>query len=299
MRVERGLSENALDAYRRDIDLFLQFLSRSNQSISSVRSSDISEFLFDEQEKNKAASSLTRYLQAIRHFFKFLVAENHLEKNPAELIPLPKKPQRLPKVVNVSDVQRVLTTRAKPASVSIDKASQRRREERVLRYMAAFELLYATGMRISELVNLKDNQLDLKDGFARVMGKRNKERIVPVGRYAQSVLSRYLELRNSVRKDVLVGNGDDYVFTSAEGGKVSRSTFWTNLRKISVAAGISKKISPHVLRHSFATHLLQGGADLRVVQELLGHADIGTTQIYTHVDRTQLIEAHKRFHPRA
>ncbi len=190
---------------------------------------------------------------------------------------------------------KLLTTEERPSNNKPSKA----RVERTLRYMAAFELLYATGMRISELADLKDNQLDLQDGTARVFGKRNKERLVQVGSYAKNILRRYLEMRNTVRKKVLVGGGNDYVFTSSEGGKISRSTFWGNLRKAGVRAGLNKNVSPHMLRHSFATHLLQGGADLRVVQELLGHADIGTTQIYTHVDRTHLIEAHKRFHPRA
>ncbi len=300
MRVERGLSQNALDAYSHDLSLFLSFLKSTHVAIDAVKPSNISDFLFDQQEKGKAASSITRYLQAVRHFFRFLVGEKFVARNPAESIPLPRKATRLPKVVNVGDVQRLLTARAPIPDAKGGSASVRkRREERTLRYMAAFELLYATGMRISELVNLKDNQLDLSAGFARVFGKRGKERLVPTGRYAQGVLSRYLALRNDVRKKVLVGGGNDYVFTSAEGGRLSRSTFWTNLRKASGSAGLNKNVSPHMLRHSFATHLLQGGADLRVVQELLGHADIGTTQIYTHVDRSHLIDVHKRFHPRA
>ncbi|MCG3203678.1 MAG: Tyrosine recombinase XerD [Elusimicrobia bacterium] len=226
--------------------------------------------------------------------------ENLLPRNPAENIPLPKKPYRLPKTLQVSDVQRLLTpTEPLSPTTRSDSRQNKIKEERTLRYLAAFELLYATGMRISELADMKDHQIDLEAGHARVVGKRGKERLVPVGRYAQNVLSRYLALRNQVRSKILVGGGNDYLFTSSKGGRMSRSTFWTNLHKAGIKAGLNRPVSAHVLRHSFATHLLQGGADLRVVQELLGHADIGTTQIYTHVDRTHLIEAHKRFHPRA
>lgn len=298
LKAERGLSQNALEAYTRDMALFLEYLRRVKVSIPSVTADTISDFLFDEQEKGKSAASITRYIQTLRNFFRFLTAENHLPKNPAEFILLPKKPERLPKVLAVDEVKRILTT---PVIDKTGKAkkTQRLQEERTLRYMAAFELLYATGMRVSELANLRDHQIDLDAGFVRVSGKRGKERIVPVGRYAVDLLRRYKAARDSVRKDVLRGGGGDYAFPNAEGGRTSRSTFWTNLHKVCLKAGLSKAVSPHVLRHSFATHLLQGGADLRVVQELLGHADIGTTQIYTHVDRTHLIEAHKKFHPRA
>lgn len=280
--------------------MFLPFLTQNGLSLEQVKPNSISDFLFDQQEKGKGAASITRYLQAIRHFFRFLVAEDQLKKNPAENIPLPRKAHRLPKTLQINDVQRLLTpVDGGAASTRPPLKKNRLREERTLRYLAAFELLYATGMRISELAELHDHQIDLKEGYARVFGKRGKERLVPVGRYAQNILKRYLTLRDQVRSKVLVGGGQDFLFTSAEGGKISRSTFWTNLRKAGQKAGLTRNVSPHMLRHSFATHLLQGGADLRVVQELLGHADIGTTQIYTHVDRTHLIEAHKRFHPRA
>lgn len=268
--------------------------------MNAVTATFISDFLFFEQEKGKKAASLIRYLQALRHFFRFLVVEGLAEKNPAQILPLPKKPQRLPTVVSVDDMQRLLTTSSikAPKNLHATPFARKRNEERSLRYLAAFELLYATGMRISELSHLKDNQIDMDAGYVRVFGKRNKERIVPFGRYAQNVMERYRVLRDQVRKKVLVGGGNDYLFTSADGGKISRSTFWTNLKKTCQRAGLHKKVSPHTLRHSFATHLLQGGADLRVVQELLGHADIGTTQIYTHVDRSHLVDVHKKFHPR-
>jgi len=153
-------------------------------------------------------------------------------------------------------------------------------------------------MRISEIVDLRDHQLELKAGFVRVKGKGGKERVVPLGKPAQESLWKYLYLRNRVRQEKLLGQGKDFVFTSSRGGKMSRSRFLTVLKWVAKTAGLQKNVSPHVLRHTFATHLLKGGADLRLVQELLGHSDISTTQIYTHVDRSQLKEIHKTFHPR-
>lgn len=301
LRAERGLSLNALLAYERDFRLFQNYLGENRLSVDEVTPAHISEFLLDQKEKDKSVASITRYLQSIRGFYKFHINEGRLSNNPTRAIQLPKKPQRLPKVLDMEQMQTLLTTRIRPTSIPKAKKSEPRQkitEEKAVRYLAAFELLYATGMRVSELANLKDHQIDMSASFVRVFGKRNKERIVPFGRYAHAVLTRYLKLRDEVRKRVLVGGGKDYLFTSSKGGRMSRTTFWSQLKKIGTAAGITKNISPHVLRHSFATHLLQNGADLRVVQELLGHADIGTTQIYTHVDRTHLIDAHRKFHPR-
>jgi integrase/recombinase XerD len=300
LRVERGLSHNALDAYRRDTALFTQFLKDQQAPIEAVTPLLLSEFLFFQHDSGKSAATLTRYLQSIRSLFKFMVGEGMLEKNPALAIPLPKRPERLPKVINADDARQLLSTPSplKPLSSSAGKKSRERREERTLKYMAAFELLYATGMRVSEVANMRDKDIDLEAGFIRVFGKRNKERLVPFGRYAFDLLKRYKTLRDRLHAQILNGDGSDFFFTSSHGGKVSRGTFWAQLKSLSAAAGITSKMSPHVLRHSFATHLLQGGADLRVVQELLGHADIGTTQIYTHLDRSHLVEAHRKFHPR-
>ncbi len=300
MRVERGLSQNALDAYRRDTALFTQFLADQPAPIEAVTPLLLSEFLFFQHDAGKSAATLTRYLQSIRSLYKFLVGEGLMEKNPALAIPLPKKAERLPKVINVDDARLLLSTRSplKPLAASASKKTRDLREERTLKYMAAFELLYATGMRISEVANMRDKDIDLDASFIRVFGKRDKERLAPFGQYAHNILIRYKLLRDRLHKDSLAGDGSDYFFTSSHGGKVSRGTFWAQLKTLSAAAGLSANMSPHVLRHSFATHLLQGGADLRVVQELLGHADIGTTQIYTHLDRSHLVEAHRKFHPR-
>lgn len=301
LRAERGLSQNALMAYERDFRLFQEYLGKNQLSVDQVTSSHISDFLLDQKENNKSVASIIRYLQSIRGFFKFHVNEGVLKANPTTAIALPKKPERLPKVIDIPQMQKLLNTGFKPQPLPKSKVAPSRRkigEERSLKYMAAFELLYATGMRVSELADLRDNQIDMQASFVRVFGKRRKERIVPFGRYAHAVLTKYIALRDQVRKKVLTGGGKDYLFTNAKGGRVSRVTFWAQLKKVGALAGLNKNLSPHVLRHSFATHLLQGGADLRVVQELLGHADIGTTQIYTHVDRTHLIEAHRKYHPR-
>jgi integrase/recombinase XerD len=300
LRVERGLSLNALDAYRRDTALFTQFLKDQLAPMEAVTPLLLSEFLFFQHDLGKSAATLTRYLQSIRSLYKFLVGEGLMQKNPALAIPLPKKPERLPKVINVDDARLLLSTPSpqKPLAKTAGKKARERREERTLKYMAAFELLYATGMRVSEVANMRDKDIDLDAGFIRVFGKRNKERLAPFGRYARDILVRYKTLRDRLHQDALKNDGTDFFFVSSHGGKVSRGTFWAQLKTLSAAAGLTSKLSPHVLRHSFATHLLQGGADLRVVQELLGHADIGTTQIYTHLDRSHLVEAHRKFHPR-
>lgn len=293
LKAERGVAQNTLEAYTADLRLFFGYLKKTGTVLEKVDSLFIEEFLFDQKDRNKSAASLTRYIQSLRGFYGFHSAEGRLKGNPADTIPLPKKPQRLPKIINVPQMEKLLTT---PVSGGQGDTI---REERTLKFLAAFELLYATGMRVSELSNLKDHQVNLKAAFVRVFGKRGKERVVPIGRYAVSAVSRYLAVRNKARVGRLKGDGTDFVFTGAAGGRVTRMTFWRNLKKVCAKAGLQKNISPHVLRHSFATHLLEGGADLRVVQELLGHADIGTTQIYTHVDAARLVEAHRKFHPRA
>jgi integrase/recombinase XerD len=259
----------------------------------------VADFLWAEKKKGKSPGSLVRYAESIRQLFKFLVAEGYLTVDPTASLLMFKRPERLPKVVSANDVARLMATSVegeKPARKS-SRAPSLAREERTFRYWAAFEMLYATGMRISELANLKESQLDLSAGFVRVFGKGGKERIVPVGRRAQLALRQYLDRRNRLRAKSLLGGGKDFVFANARGGRTDRSTFFRALKSMSKSAGI-KQLSPHALRHSFATHLLEGGADLRAVQEMLGHADISTTQIYTHVDRTRLKQLHKSFHPR-
>lgn len=302
LRVEKGLSQNTLDAYRRDLTLFFESNQKNRIALDGVSHQTITEFLFDQKSEGKSPATVMRYMESIRQLFHFLIAEKKLEKDPTAALAVPKRQERLPKVLSVPEMTRLLNTlfhneewsegailRRKPSKIA---------EEKLYRYLAAFELMYATGMRVSEICDLRDEQLNLESSFVRAIGKGNKERVIPFGKNAQHFLKRYLDLRNVVRAKFLNGNGKDYVFTSSKGGRMVRSTFLTFVKKLSTKAGINKNVSPHTLRHSFATHLLEGGADLRVVQELLGHADISTTQIYTHVDRSHLKQAHKSFHPR-
>ncbi len=290
LRVDKALSANTLDAYKRDVDLFAMFLDKKKIAFDEVVPDDVTDFLWHEKEKGKSVASLIRYIESLRQFYRFLLTENHIKIDPMENIDLPKKPERLPKVLSVNDMTRLLM----PPAATIEKTAL----DRTLRDIAAFELMYAAGLRISEVVNMRDADLDLDAAFVRVKGKGGRERVVPLGKRAIAALRKYMEIRSRTRVKHLIGNGKDYVFTSSQGGHMVRSTFLHSLQRFQKKAGISKTISPHVLRHSFATHLLEGGADLRVVQELLGHADISTTQIYTHVSRTQLRKMHKEFHPR-
>ncbi|MCB4757116.1 MAG: site-specific tyrosine recombinase XerD [Elusimicrobia bacterium] len=300
LRVEKGLSSNTLSAYQRDLKLFGNFIKSRKIAIDEISHSIITDFLWEQKKLGKSAATLTRYIESIRQFFKFLLAEGYLSQDPTAALSLPKRPERLPKVLSVTEVTRLLSSQILSRRQMSDLTERKKLRflERTLRYIAAYELLYATGMRVSELSHLKDEQMDLESRFVRVVGKGGKERVVPLGKRAQDALRQYVSLRNQVRKNRLTGGGHDYVFTSSQGGKISRSTFFTVLKKLSREAGVRKNVSPHTLRHSFATHLLEGGADLRVVQEMLGHSDISTTQIYTHVDSSQLKKAHKQFHPR-
>jgi len=302
LRVERGLSHNTIDSYTRDLRLFLSFVQKEKINLKSIQHQHFMDFLWQERSKVKTPATLARYVESLRQFFRFLYAERFLEHDPSEDLEVIKIPQRLPKVLSRGEVNRLLgapieTIDKKPAVIPSKQKTLRTREK-TLRYWSVFELLYATGMRVSEATQLKDNQIDLEAAFIRVRGKGGKERVVPFGRRAQLLLKEFIPLRNHILRKFIVGNGNDYVFTSSHGGPVHRSTFLRQLKKLSELAGIKRNFSPHTLRHSFATHLLEGGADLRVVQELLGHADISTTQIYTHVDQSRLKSIHKIFHPR-
>jgi len=298
IRVEKGLSTNTIISYKSDLELFLEFLKNNNLSLQNLSHSQITDFLWAQKSAGKSASTITRYIESVRQLFKYLVSEGKLKNNPIQAIALPKKPERLPRVLSVGEMARLLGNMVEKSTPGAGKRLSVEFAERMAKFLAAFELMYATGMRISELVSLKDSQVDFDAGFVRVTGKGGKERIVPFGRRAQFALRKYLELRNVIRKKILLGEGKDFVFTSSQGGTMSRSTFLLQLKKMKKMAGIRSEISPHVLRHSFASHLLEGGADLRVVQELLGHADISTTQIYTHLSKSHLKDAHKKFHPR-
>lgn len=284
LAVEENLAANTADSYRRDIRRYLNFLTqtRGYSQPSEILQKDLSAFIRLLDELGLAAKSIARNLSAIRTFHKFLMKENLLHHDPAENIDLPKMARTLPPVLDIAEVESILTQPDTLAHLGV-------------RDRAMLELIYACGLRISELLGIKQNQIHADSGFLRVIGKGSKERVVPIGEVAMNWLVYY---REKVRPHLAQSAAGDVLFLNNRGKPMSRMGFWKILRKYVVAAGIKKEITPHTFRHSFATHLLEGGADLRVVQELLGHADISTTQIYTHIDREYLKEVHRTFHPR-
>lgn len=280
---ERGLADRTLEAYRRDLERFLEFLaSRGVAAPEAIESGDLREYVYHLKDRGLAPSTIRRAQSALRTYFSFLLTEGVVEDDPTERIESPRVGRRLPDVLTRDEVLALL------------EAPDPERDL-YWRDRAILELFYATGMRVSELVGLPLTALDLEEGFCSVFGKGSKERLVPVGRQARAALERYLR---EVRPRLDRGEGEGIVFLSHFGRPLSRMGVWKLVKEAADAAGIDKKVSPHTLRHTFATHLLEGGADLVAVQELLGHADISTTQIYTHLDREYLRDVHRRFHPR-
>lgn len=280
-RIEKGLSVNSLEAYARDLARFGQFLGAS--SLSSVSLQTLRTYVDRLRDSGIASRSIARHVTAIRGFFRYLVEEGEIAANPADLLNLPTLGEKLPKYLSERKVDDLLSASdgKKPTGV---------------RDRAMLDVLYASGARVSELISLRVADYDRNSGTLRITGKGNKQRIVPVGREAISSLNWYLE---SERSRLLKGRTSPYLFVTAQGGAMTRQGFWKLLRIQGKKAGIYQNLSPHVLRHSFATHLLEGGADLRSVQAMLGHSDIGTTQIYTHVLRSRLEQTVAKHHPRA
>lgn len=281
---ERGLSERTLTAYRRDLGRWRAFVVAAGAlDPAAVTVGHLRQWVFHLKESGLAASSIRRAQSAVRTYFGFLLAEGAIEVDPTDRLDTPKVGRRLPEFLSVDEVDRLMEApdESKPL---------------YWRDRAALELLYASGMRVSELVELPISSLDLVDGFATVFGKGAKERIVPIGAPAVRALARYMR---DVRPTLDRGRGGGRVFLNARGEPIRRESIWALVRGAARRAGITKSVSPHTLRHTFATHLVEGGADLAAVQELLGHADISTTQIYTHLDRRYLREVHRRYHPRA
>ena len=283
LSAERGLSRNTLLSYGRDLRSYTDFLKKKKVfSLEAVTRREIMDFLLHEKDRGQNARSVARALVAVRMLHRFLAEEGKLRENVTDALESPKLWKHLPEALSVPEVEKLL---AAPDS----------RKRQGLRDAALLELLYASGLRASEIASVKVGQLDLENGSLRVIGKGSKERMVPVGKKARQALSRYLQrARGEWVGDVTV----DALFVSRQGKPLSRQTVWGILKKYARKAGLQKKIYPHIMRHSFATHLLEGGADLRVVQELLGHADIVTTQIYTHLDKSRLKGIHQKFHPR-
>ena len=283
LRVERNLSPRTLEAYQRDLKHYLSFIvDKDIISLSNISQMHIREYIRSLNEKGLAASSIARIFSSIRSYHKFLSAENYVNENPTLILTSPKAPKKLPHVLMEEEISAIIN-----AVVGTFQYAKRDK--------AIIEMLYSCGLRVSELCALSLNNLYLNDDMIRIMGKGSKERLLPVGGRAKNFLNDYLiHCRPGIQKD----KGSSSVFLSRNGNPLTRAMINNILRKWSQVAGISKSVSPHTLRHSFATHLLEGGADLRFVQALLGHSDISTTQIYTHLDKHHLKEVYQTHHPR-
>ena len=281
---ERGLAENSIHAYRRDLEDLEDYLTSRGKTLTSGVVEDFTFYLQNQSREGQSTRTVARRLAAIRVFLRFLAANGHDVVGILAQLERPKPEQSLPKVLSKAQVDQLIAAGPDPES------------RLYFRDVAILELLYASGLRASELCDLKLNDLNLQVCCVRVLGKGMKERIVPVGRAAAEALSRYLgECRPGLVRE---GRETDQVFLSKSGRPLERIALWMLVEKYGRVSGLLKQISPHVLRHCFATHLLGGGADLRVVQELLGHSDVATTQIYTHVDQGRLKAIHQQFHPR-
>jgi len=284
LALERGAAGNTTAAYRRDLAHLIQFLERHGvEAPERATTPLLRDFIFHLKDLGLAATSIRRHISATRTYYRFLVSEGHVARDPTERLATPKKWRTLPAVLSVAEVERLLT-----APHADDPLA--------LRDRALLEFAYATGARVSELVGLGTADVLYDEGLARLFGKGSKERLVPVGRRALGAVALYVrEIRPVIEK----GAGKGRLFLNARGTPLSRVGAWGIIKRCARAAGLTKRVTPHTLRHTFATHLLEGGADLRAVQEMLGHADLSTTQLYTRVDREYLRSVHRTFHPRA
>ncbi len=285
MELERGMSANTVQSYMNDLHRFAEFISsHQTEKFIRVTEDDISDFLiYIGEELNISQNSRARYLSSVRSFYNYLIESDKADENPALNVDMPKIERKLPEVLNFEEVSAMINepNTEKPAGI---------------RDRAILELFYATGIRCSELIDLRTKNLNFENEIVRVFGKGNKERIVPIGRPALRWVKHYLD---DVRPRNANENSNDILFINPRGNNFSRMGIWKIIRKYAEAAGIQKSVHPHTFRHCFATHLLEGGADLRALQEMLGHSDIGTTQVYTHVDMAYMQEIHKMFHPRS
>ncbi len=272
LHVEKGHSKNTLSAYEKDIGEFLQYLEQQSIPVRKTLGNHIMDYLLM-RRNTLSIASVARKLAAIKSFYKFMVLDDVIPESPAQDIDSPKLALKLPVVLSIKEVGEL-----------IDSAKS-------LRDRLLLELFYATGMRVSEMVNLKVEDVDFDDGWIRILGKGMKERFVPVGKNILKLLRKYIE-----EKKILPSG---FLFSKSNGKFMTRESIWKIVKKYSLKAGIPRKVAPHTLRHTFATHLLENGADLRTIQELLGHSNIDTTQIYTHINRRNIKEMHMKYHPRA
>ena len=283
LRVSRRLSDNTLLAYERDLNVLSRFAEGVGIAVVQLARHDLESFVRQLMSSGLSPRSVARVVACVRGFYRFLVLDGHLVSNPAEDLRAPRSWPALPRFLSLDEVDRLLEQPDRSTASGI-------------RDRALLELLYATGMRVTELVTLRPEAVNLRAGYLTCLGKGNKERIVPIGRAAADWLARYLE---TGRPALLKSRESEYLFVNARGGpSLSRVGFWKIIKKYGRQAGLSRELSPHVIRHSFATHLLERGADLRVIQTLLGHADLSTTQIYTHILESRLKAVYDEFHPR-
>ncbi len=278
--VENGLSDNTLSAYGSDLNIFAKDLP--GKPLGNVESGDVSRFLANRYKQGISNRSSARILSSLRRFYTYLLRENQISVDPTALIEAPHIGRPLPNSLSEQDVERLLE--APEVSTSLG-----------YRHRTMLEMLYATGMRVSELVGLKIEQINFRQGVLRVTGKGNKERLVPIGGEAMDWLEKYMQ---NARNTILSDRQCEYIFVTNRVAGMTRQAFWHIIKRNAKKAEIDKQLSPHTLRHAFATHLLNHGADLRVVQLLLGHSDLSTTQIYTHIARERLKDLHSQFHPR-
>lgn len=284
LAVERGFSANTLASYQQDLQQFYSYLQEVEiKSWNEVSRGNILGYIYSMQKKGRSSATISRHLAALKSFYRFLFSEGEIFKNPTSTVELPRTPKKLPQVLSESEMDRLLS---QPKADNLCG----------LRDKAMLELLYATGLRVSELVSLNLADINLEGGYLRCWGKGSKERIVPIGKMARYYLIKYL---SHARRKLTRGKPEEALFLNHHGKRITRQGLWKIIKQYARAAGIEKKITPHILRHSFATHLLRNGADLRSVQEMLGHADISTTQIYTHLTRADLKDIYNRTHPRA
>lgn len=284
LTVEKGLSKNTLQSYERDIQAYIKELENMNVSnIENTTRADIVAYLLKLKKSGKASSTISRTVSSIRAFYRFLYRDQRISQDPTLHIETPKIERKLPKVLSAQEVEALLAAPEQTPAIG-----QRDR--------AMLEVLYATGMRVSELISLDLDAVHLQMEFVKCLGKGSKERIIPLGQIAVQALDTYIQ---SGRAQLLKDRREKALFLNLQGKRLTRQGFWKIIKKYAQAARIQKEITPHTLRHSFATHLLENGADLRSVQEMLGHADISTTQIYTHVTKSRMKDIYSKAHPRA
>ncbi len=284
LRLEKNLSANTVESYKNDIANLIQFLQNYNiEDPEQIKYNHLAQFFKFLKDAGLASSSASRYHSSLKGFFSYLFQNQYITKNPVEKIPSPKLSKKLPQVLSVNEIEAIL---AQPDV----------KNKLGLRDKALLEMFYACGIRVSELINIKISGLYFKEEIIRVFGKGSKERLVPIGRSAIMWVTEYLKLSRPLLEKK--NKSENYLFLNTRGTKLSRMGIWKIVDRYVKEANIDKEVHPHTFRHSFATHLLEGGADLRAVQEMLGHADISTTQIYTHIDRDYIKQVHRDFHPR-